>query len=68
MSSGAARRGRESSVRNRLLQLAVLPFLVLLPALLFLIYQWGIGYYDRLLTFKVTSDLAVAHQYFNRSF
>jgi two-component system, NtrC family, sensor kinase len=67
MSSGAARRGRESSVRNRLLQLAVLPFLVLLPALLFLIYQWGIGYYDRLLTFKVTSDLAVAHQYFNRT-
>jgi signal transduction histidine kinase len=67
MSSGAARRGRESSVRNRLLQLAVLPFLVLLPALLFLIYQWGIGYYGRLLTFKVTSDLAVAHQYFNRT-
>lgn len=59
-------RGRETTVRSRLLLLAVLPFLVLLPALLFLIYEWGIGYYDRLLTFKVTSDLAVAHQYFNR--
>lgn len=56
---------RETTVRSRLLQLAALPFLVLLPALLFVIYQWGIGYYDRLLTFKVTSDLAVAHQYFN---
>lgn len=61
-----AARGRETTVRSRLLLLAVLPFLVLLPALLFLIYEWGIGYYDRLLTFKVTSDLAVAHQYFNR--
>ncbi|HEU6456320.1 MAG TPA: ATP-binding protein [Roseateles sp.] len=56
---------REASVRRRLLQLATLPFLLLLPALLYLIYQWGIGYYDRLLTFKVSSDLAVAHQYFN---
>ena len=53
------------TVRSRLLQLAALPFLVLLPALLFVIYQWGIGYYERLLTFKVSSDLAVAHQYFN---
>ena len=66
MSPNATGQGRESTVRSRLLQLAILPFLVLLPALLFLIYQWGIGYYDRLLTFKVTSDLAVAHQYFNR--
>lgn len=56
---------RETAVRSRLLQLAALPFLILLPALLFVIYQWGISYYDRLLTFKVTSDLAVAHQYFN---
>lgn len=54
------------SVRHRLLQLAVGPFLVLLPALLLVIYQWGEGYYDRLLRFKVVSDLAVAHQYFNR--
>ncbi|HWU84965.1 MAG TPA: cache domain-containing protein, partial [Rhodocyclaceae bacterium] len=52
-------------MRRRLLQLAALPFLVLLPALLYLIYHWGLGYYDRLLTFKVSSDLAVAHQYFN---
>src|SRR5690606_2543884 len=32
----------ETTVRRRLLQLAALPFLVLLPALLFVIYQWGI--------------------------
>lgn len=59
------RRRGESTVRRRLLQLAALPFLVLLPVLLFIIYQWGIAYYERLLTFKVSSDLAVAHQYFN---
>jgi signal transduction histidine kinase len=53
-----------ASVRTKLLLVALVPFLTVLPILFFLIFYWGIGYYDRLLTFKVGSDLAVAHEYF----
>jgi signal transduction histidine kinase len=52
------------SVRTKLLLVALAPFLTVIPILFFLIFYWGIGYYDRLLTFKVGSDLAVAHEYF----
>lgn len=52
------------SVRTKLLLVALVPFLTVLPILFFLIFYWGVGYYDRLLTFKVSSDLAVAHEYF----
>ncbi len=55
-----------ASVRTRLLLVALVPVLAILPILLFLIFYWGVAYYDRLLTFKVSSDLAVAHQYFIR--
>jgi len=55
---------RNVSVRSKLLLVALVPFLTVLPILFFLIFYWGIGYYDRLLTFKVSSDLAVAHEYF----
>jgi signal transduction histidine kinase len=55
---------RNASVRTKLLLVALVPFLTVLPILYFLIFYWGIGYYDRLLTFKVSSDLAVAHEYF----
>ena len=55
-----------ASVRTRLLLVALVPVLAILPILLFLIFYWGVAYYDRLLTFKVSSDLAVAHQYFTR--
>ncbi|HEX2603920.1 MAG TPA: cache domain-containing protein [Oxalicibacterium sp.] len=55
---------RNVSVRKKLLLVALVPFLTVLPILFFLIFYWGIGYYDRLLTFKVSSDLAVAHEYF----
>lgn len=55
---------RIHSVRSRLLLVAALPFIILLPLLLLLVNVWGGNYYDRLLTFKVNSDLAVAHQYF----
>jgi signal transduction histidine kinase len=53
-----------ASVRTKLLLVALVPFLTVLPILFFLIFTWGVGYYDRLLTFKVGSDLAVAHEYF----
>ncbi len=52
------------SVRTKLLLVALVPLLTVLPILFSLIFYWGIGYYDRLLTFKVSSDLAVAHEYF----
>lgn len=55
-----------TSVRTNLLALALLPLLLALPTLLVLAIYWGHGYYDRLLTFKVNSDLAVADQYFHR--
>lgn len=44
--------------------MALLPFLTVLPILFSLISYWGVAYYDRLLTFKVSSDLTVAHEYF----
>jgi two-component system NtrC family sensor kinase len=55
-----------TSVRTNLLALALLPLLLALPTLLVLAIYWGHAYYDRLLTFKVNSDLAVADQYFHR--
>lgn len=53
-----------TSVRTKLLLVALLPFLTVLPILFSLISYWGVAYYDRLLTFKVSSDLIVAHEYF----
>jgi len=55
-----------SSVRHKLLLMVLLPLLVVLPLLIALVVYWGNTSYDRLLTFKVNSDLAVAHQYFSR--
>ncbi|WP_223264620.1 sensor histidine kinase [Sulfuriferula plumbiphila] len=52
------------SVRAKLLFLVLLPLLVVLPILTGLTLYWANTYYDRLLIYKVNSDLAVAHQYF----
>ena len=52
------------SVRAKLLFLVLLPLLVVLPILIGLTLYWANTYYDRLLIFKVNSDLAVAQQYF----
>ncbi len=52
------------SVRSKLLFLVLLPLLVVLPILIGLTLYWANTYYDRLLIFRVNSDLAVAHQYF----
>jgi len=54
------------SFRVRLLLLALLPLGVVLPLLLAVLTIWGGDYFDRLLTTKVRTDLAVAHGYFER--
>lgn len=54
------------SVRLRLLIIALLPFVVLLPLLLGVTMARWINRYDDLLISKVASDLRVAEQYFGR--
>ncbi|UPJ60223.1 cache domain-containing protein [Bradyrhizobium sp. 192] len=69
MSDGARRndelvRGR--SVRFRLLAIALLPMLVILPLLLGVaIYRWN-AKFDAALISKVNGDLTIAHQYLAR--
>ncbi|MEM6985863.1 MAG: cache domain-containing protein, partial [Pseudomonadota bacterium] len=53
------------SVRWRLLLIALLPLVVLLPLLLGVTMQRWINRYDDLLIAKVASDLRVAEQYFD---
>ncbi|MGV3727302.1 sensor histidine kinase [Hydrogenophaga sp.] len=55
-----------SSVRNKLLAMALLPLLVAFPMLVIALALWGNVAYDRLLITKVRSDLAVAHGYFEQ--
>lgn len=54
----------KTSVRTKLLLVALVPFLTVLPVLFFMVFYWSVAYYDKLLTFKVGSDLTVAHEYF----
>ncbi|MEM9333051.1 MAG: cache domain-containing protein [Pseudomonadota bacterium] len=54
------------SVRLRLLIIALLPLIVLLPVLLGMTMMRWINRYDDLLIAKVASDLRVAEQYFGR--
>jgi len=54
------------SVRNKLLAMALLPLLVVLPLLVGALLVWGNVAYDRLLITKVRSDLAVARGYFDQ--
>jgi len=54
------------SIRTRLLLLALIPLGVVLPLVLAALAYWGGDYFDRLLSTKVRSDLAVAHGYFER--
>ena len=57
-------RGR--SVRFRLLAIALLPMLVILPLLLGVaIYRWNVRF-DATLISKVNGDLTIAHQYLAR--
>lgn len=58
--------GSHRSVRFRLLAIALLPMLVILPLLLgFAVLRWDDKFTALLIT-KVNSDLTVAHQYFTR--
>lgn len=54
------------SVRLKLLALVLAPLLIGVPALLGLVWTWGNQAYERLVTFKVSSDLVTAHEYFER--
>jgi signal transduction histidine kinase len=54
------------SIRNKLLALALLPLVLVLPALLTVLIYVGGNSFDRLLITKVQSDLIVAHGYFDR--
>ncbi|MFP8779094.1 cache domain-containing protein [Hydrogenophaga sp. RWCD_12] len=55
-----------TSVRNKLLAMALLPLLVVFPLLVLAITVWSSVTYDRLLITKVRSDLAVARGYFDQ--
>ena len=55
-----------TSVRNKLLAMALLPLLVVFPLLVLAIAVWSSVTYDRLLITKVRSDLAVARGYFDQ--
>lgn len=55
-----------SSLRFKLLAVALGPLLVAAPILIGILATWGAVYYDRLLITKVQSDLAVAHGYFEQ--
>ncbi len=57
---------KRRSVRYRLLAMALLPTLIVLPALLVLGVTWWSVMFDRLLISKVNGDLTIAHQYLER--
>ncbi|MFG1358387.1 sensor histidine kinase [Xanthobacter pseudotagetidis] len=63
-SGGVLRRLR--SVRVRLLAIALLPTLIILPAVLGLVVTWWTRQFDNLLISKVTGDLTIARQYLDR--
>jgi two-component system NtrC family sensor kinase len=54
------------SVRLKLLALVLAPLLAGVPVLLALVWTWGNQAYERLLTFKVSSDMITANGYFER--
>ncbi|WP_430474655.1 sensor histidine kinase [Thalassospira lucentensis] len=61
---GLKRPQRTRSVRFKLLAIALLPTLVILPLLLgVMMVRWN-SKFDALLTSKVSGDLTIAHQYF----
>src|SRR5215510_658566 len=65
-SESAIRSPRKRSVRFRLLAIALLPTLVILPLLLAItIVRWN-GKFDAALISKVNGDLTIAHQYLAR--
>lgn len=53
-----------ASLRAKLVSIVIAPLLVALVALLLLMALWGNRTFQALLTYKVNSDLLVAHEYF----
>jgi signal transduction histidine kinase len=65
-SVAAGSMSKRRSVRHRLLAIALVPMLVILPLLLGIsIYRWN-AKFDEALISKVHDDLTIAHQYFAR--
>ncbi|MFG1480849.1 cache domain-containing protein [Xanthobacter sp. V4C-4] len=58
--------GRLGSVRMRLLAIALLPTLIILPVVLLVVVGWWTRQFDRLLISKVQGDLTIARQYLDR--
>lgn len=52
-----------TSVRAKLLAMVLLPLAVVLPVLVSILLVWGSDGYDRLLIYKIHSDLAVANEH-----
>lgn len=66
MSSEAKRDARSRPVRYRLLAIALVPMLIVLPLLLGIsIYRWNLRFNAMMLS-KVNDDLTIAHQYLTR--
>lgn len=66
MSSEAEEGGRVRSVRYRLLAIALVPMLIILPLLLGIsVYRWNLRFNAMMLS-KVNDDLTIAHQYLAR--
>ncbi|MFG1376275.1 cache domain-containing protein [Xanthobacter autotrophicus] len=57
---------RLRSVRARLLAIALLPTLIIMPAVLALVVTWWTRQFDHLLISKVAGDLTIARQYLDR--
>ncbi|MCP5268759.1 MAG: cache domain-containing protein [Zoogloeaceae bacterium] len=55
-----------ASVSAKLLFLALAPLLVGFPLVTGLVWYWSNTSYQQLLTYKVSSDLVTAHEYFDR--
>lgn len=55
-----------ASVRAKLLFLVLAPLLLGFPVLMALVWYWSDSSYQKLLIFKVGSDLVTAHEYFDR--
>ena len=52
------------SVRSKLLAMVLAPLFLGVPILLGLVWMWGTQGYQQLVSYKVSSDLVTAHEYF----
>ncbi len=66
LSHGRLGYGHVGTVRARLLAIALLPMLIILPVVLLVAVGWWTRQFDRLLISKVQGDLTIARQYLDR--